>query len=770
MSLNILLLQDGKKLYKSRCNLFSWLTEEEAADYPLLLKKYWTLKKKEDAKKEARNRAKKEKNVTKQSDDIAEEVPASDGKIDPSVLAENKTGKRPYPRECTENKKQGTVDGPKRSKRLKENDERLTRFYCKQCDKSFRTEDIYTAHTLEHDQDGEVVNKNKEVISDEIFDVVFVGKKKDYKCRVCLQVYREKRDALAHQKVHDGTNPWYCEECDKHFLRKYKYSRHILMHTGTKNYECDACGKTFNGPDYLQRHKMTYCVDGRGRFKCDVCDEGFSEKRLLEAHISIHDGSNPFHCDVCDKYFLKRTPFENHMALHDDYKPYKCSTCDKRFVARGDFNRHVKSHDDDLYCCNTCQEVYTLHEDLEMHYQMSESCLEVICTECNVEFPCVSDLRNHLQSYAVSSSPEDPSAAVYICNFCQRGYHVHSSFLEHRPTHVSEKTKKCSHCDSTFNTRERLTTHVKLVHGVSTTYPCVQCGKVFNESVHLKRHTKTVHSKETIYRCLPCEKIFYMRTDLNRHVLTKQHIKTVKEEISLGGKFENLSKLRCAICEKVFQTLNELKRHEYLHQRVQVKPNDELVFNDSAADPVQSAYYRDTVYTIDGEQVILTDQQAELVNARLNIDTDGNYGIVYVNPSDAQDIKASTKTVSTASAKKEHNDGIDLTIEQGTVGTDQQNSVDKSTSIVINDATSGEEKILIHIPLSNTASSDASAATMVSGENNVAVSTDQCNEETFLAISEMVQQGRLDVSSLQVVQTDSNVSPTEETVQNICGV
>lgn len=671
---------------------------------------------------------------------------------DLKVLTEkDSTGKKPGRRK----KRNRTTDKPPwRSKRLKENDEKLaaSNFYCKECKKSFRTEDIFTAHMLDHENIDDVVSRindtsgTRDGLSEDLFEISVVDKRREFKCRLCAHLFLDKRNAKSHQRIHDGTNPWYCALCDKHFVHKGHYVRHKETHNrGTNCYQCGVCRKSFSGFDALAKHRLTCCappVTTGAQLSCHLCQQLFHDKTSLDAHLAIHKVNSTLHCEQCDQDFSTRPAYDAHMKKHDSSaSPENCLICGKQFLTKCEYELHAKSHEYEIYRCHACDETYNLLEDLEMHYQMSETCLDIVCAECTVQFDNVEELRAHLQVCKVISSPSaavtnEPNEKIFVCRFCQRGYHLQTSFTEHMKIHYNaEKPIKCSGCEHVFDSEEKLTIHRKLVHENETKMSCVECGFLFPDETQLKRHVKAVHLQEKIFRCLPCVRTFYLRADLNKHLLSKQHLKKSIEAGFLTDKsVEKIGKqLPCAICEKCFPTSRELKRHEYLHQRIQSKPQPEKLTalaelgqqGEGVALPV---YFNEAVYNfVDGEQVVLTteEQASAFINTRIKIDESGNLGIVYVDKNGTE--KGLQQTSSSDLEKLLGN--IADTPKPSLVPQDMEKQV-SSVSV------------------------QCDVPTEVESELPADVTIEECSEETFLALSEMVKQGKLDISSLGMI--DSN--------------
>ena len=629
-----------------------------------------------------------------------------------------------------------------RSKRLKENDEKLasSTFYCKECKKSYRNEEIYTAHMLDHENIDNVVsridkfNRVKVQLSQELFEIKFTNKRKEYKCRLCAHLFLDMRDAKSHQRIHDGTNPWYCSLCNKHFLRSEHYTRHIEVHGDSKDFQCSTCNKCFTTLDLFSKHRMNHCLNLRNEiFNCHLCDQSFVDKTSLDAHVAIHKMNSFLHCELCEKDFMQRDLYDAHMKQHDDKALLSQQAPENHEILftqeKSDNNR--KSCEYDIYKCHKCAEKYNLLEDLEMHYEMSESCLEIVCTECQVEFQNVGELCKHLETSIVISTTsvaatDELNEKIFVCRFCKRGFHVLPSFSEHMKIHCSEKPIKCPKCKENFDSEDKLRIHTKLVHkSVSTAltkYPCVECGFMFSDSAQLKKHVKCVHISEKTFRCLPCSRTFQERAELEKHFLTKPHEKKAFQcGYIMNAPIEKVDKqLHCGICEKIFMNVRELKKHQYVHQRIQTKLPTENTFTGEqnkqhqqkpqpqpVAKPVVDqlpVYFNEAIYNfVDGEQVVLTtEEQTSYFNTRINIDDAGNIGLVFVDKKkdDAENSLVTHCSVGTQSLD------FDVTEENG-VGGDQ--TVHQQTSI------------------------------------------EECSEETFLALSEMVKEGKIDLSSLEVI-------------------
>ena len=143
-------------------------------------------------------------------------------------------------------------------------------FLCDLCDKEFASERLFRKHLSVTHSEGM------------------------FKCTVCKKKMKNEHYLKSHMMIHTGELPYQCKQCGAKFNRNDKLKRHSLIHSEVKKYKCPfkdhmGCTKEFHRFDKLKLHIMTH--GNIKPFKCELCDNGFSRKEHLNAHIQkIHHG------------------------------------------------------------------------------------------------------------------------------------------------------------------------------------------------------------------------------------------------------------------------------------------------------------------------------------------------------------------------------------------------------------------------------------------------------------------------------------------------
>jgi len=130
--------------------------------------------------------------------------------------------------------------------------------------------------------------------------------------------------------------------------------KHKRIHT-EKPFKCDVCDETFIKKSLLNIHKIVHT--GKKPFHCSVCDKRFAQVSDLNKHTRIHTGEKPFHCNKCDKRFTQVSNLNTHRMIHTGEKPFKCNECDQRFNRKCTLRRHTVIHTCDNL--NTKNFIYT---------------------------------------------------------------------------------------------------------------------------------------------------------------------------------------------------------------------------------------------------------------------------------------------------------------------------------------------------------------------------------------------------------------------------
>lgn len=125
---------------------------------------------------------------------------------------------------------------------------------------------------------------------------------------------------------------------------------------------------------------------------------------------------------------------------------------------------------------------------------------------------------------------------------------------------ASTQAFKCEYCDSVFPLRDRLTQHMKNVHGPRK-YVCNDCGAAFKRNDKLQRHCQSRHSDIKPFLCpiVSCGRAFKRIDGLRAHVRCSH----------VSEAFAHLVKNRysCTVCGKFVSGQEKLVDHFMSHVR-----------------------------------------------------------------------------------------------------------------------------------------------------------------------------------------------------------
>lgn len=113
------------------------------------------------------------------------------------------------------------------------------------------------------------------------------------------------------------------------------------------------------------------------KFRCKICQKGFSLQRLLNRHMKCHSNVKRYLCTFCGKGFNDTFDLKRHTRTHTGVRPYKCNLCEKSFTQRCSLESHClkvhgvahqydyKQRRSKMYVCEDCGHTTT---EPEIHY------------------------------------------------------------------------------------------------------------------------------------------------------------------------------------------------------------------------------------------------------------------------------------------------------------------------------------------------------------------------------------------------------------------
>ena len=401
-----------------------------------------------------------------------------------------------------------------------------------------------------------------------------------YVCPHCNKKNGGKNEHEKHIKTHDVDSfyTFACPQCKKICKTEDSVKKHIkYIHTNPKDKECSVCHQKFAYSSYLLAHisNVHRVKPLEEFFYCNLCDQKLKSATTLRIHKRMHTGEKPFKCEACEKTFRQHTHRRSHTLkahielsksscticslefndinrhmnrMHSGYKIEKkevaCKQCDLKFPSKYSARSHLlKVHRPDIsFKCTSCDFKSIYRKDLISHNRIHTGERPFKCNSCEYAATQQNILKSHIK---VHHAKEIEMVQCEICSKTVRKISVQT----HIKSHNSEKTIKCTKCDSSFKSKDHLRGHLSL-HMKIRPYQCMICPKQFKRKGHLEVHQE-FHDESLTNACNICNKIVY-RSNL------QSHLKTHTDK----------NMFVCSICDKRLKTPATLKDHSKTHSKI----------------------------------------------------------------------------------------------------------------------------------------------------------------------------------------------------------
>ena len=146
---------------------------------------------------------------------------------------------------------------------------------------------------------------------------------------------------------------------------------------------------------------------------------------------------------------------------------------------------------------------------------------------------------------------------IYPCDICGRNYNA--EILSHHQTLCFDFA--CDQCHETFPDKRNLIIHKSSTHELKN-YQCAICETSFNQKSTLMTHIAMDHEEGTVLKCDFCAKQFSHKEMLWKHVEATHKFKGSRHNLE---EFEDISKTieecKCNACGKTFHSNKELAIH-----------------------------------------------------------------------------------------------------------------------------------------------------------------------------------------------------------------
>ena len=111
-------------------------------------------------------------------------------------------------------------------------------------------------------------------------------------------------------------------------------------------------------------------------WKCNQCQQSFSQRSALVIHECPTQTKNPFNCGHCSLSFADPSALRNHVGTHTNDRLFKCGYCGRRFAGATTLTNHIRTHTGEKpFCCDKCGKYFSQASQLSRHQRITGDCI-----------------------------------------------------------------------------------------------------------------------------------------------------------------------------------------------------------------------------------------------------------------------------------------------------------------------------------------------------------------------------------------------------------
>lgn len=369
------------------------------------------------------------------------------------------------------------------------------------------------------------------------------------KCMICNLSYDKIESLKRHvRRKHD--NGAHCEVCNKQFGTREMYLNHSHIKVIR---ECSICGLIFASQAGLGKHlRCTHKIDTPKTVFCNICNEGFHDKRQLKPHLLRVHLKVSYTCRYCFKVFKAKESYRRHILFkhpgpsQTTTSEQKCDQCTETFPDEFELSRHVhaahpkklqdsdipvveiKKEDGDIkevFQCTKCPESYLVFEELRTHYEQNHyNAQDTQCQICGQILP-TNELPKHIKQ-------EHTPDTVMRCKYCEFKTTIKASMTQHMLRHKNASTIHCEYPGCRFKSfyEDAMTKHKKKHVDQGVKLQCSQCPFQTMNKYILRYHEEAHVTGKKRYSCDQCDYATILPANLVQHKYKHSAVKRFKCE------------------------------------------------------------------------------------------------------------------------------------------------------------------------------------------------------------------------------------------------